>query len=70
MKHIISILLAVALTSLWLSACSEPSEVVPVNDNTRSTSRTYKVADPTLLTPDEEDTVQTIRDEYYDHVSE
>lgn len=46
-----------------LAACNNENEVVPLN-KTNSSTKVYKLPDPVLLTDEEQEAVQAVRDEY------
>lgn len=60
--YILTGLLAFAAAAV-ISACNNEDEVVPLNDRNVSAKR-YKALTPVLLTDEEQDQVQAIRDEY------
>lgn len=60
--YILTGLLAFAAAAV-ISACNNEDEVVPLNDRNTSAKR-YKALTPVLLTDEEQDQVQAIRDEY------
>ena len=62
-KTSVKMLLALLTISSALAACNKEDEVVPLNDR-NTVEKYYKAPDPVLLSDEEQDEVQAIRDEY------
>jgi hypothetical protein len=62
-KTSVKMLLALLTISSALTACNKEDEVVPLNDR-NTVEKYYKAPDPVLLSDEEQDEVQAIRDEY------
>lgn len=67
MKHIAQLLIligAVAFAASGLQSCGKADELPPVDRNTQTGTRFYKLPDPTLLSTQEKAEVDAIKAEY------
>lgn len=59
----VKMLLALLTVGSAFAACNKEDEVVPLNDR-NTVAKYYKAPDPVLLSQQEQEEVQAIRDEY------